>query len=109
MGTTAPPTYASLRPQTTQGGPAWRGRSVHSDLLSKIQGGGRLREGGRSRGEDGTSKIRTGPLRWGILGVWGMLSRHVLRGSARGGSWRLPARRVGRAGGAPGARGARYG
>ena len=41
------------------------------------------------------------------MGVLGMLSRHALAGSARWGVWRPPARRVGRAGGAPGVAGAR--
>src|SRR4051812_32895706 len=56
-------------------------------------------------GEDRSSKIRNGPLRGAILGVLGMLSCHALAGSARWGAWRLPGRRVGRAGGAPGVAG----
>src|SRR3954452_9503382 len=71
--------------------------------------GSRLSGGGWRRGEDRSSKIRNGPLRGAILGVLGMLRRHALAGSARGGAWRLPGRRIGRAGGAPGSLGARYG
>src|SRR4051794_34763555 len=60
---------------------------------------------GGARGEDRSSKIRNGHLRGAILRILAMLSRHALSGSARWGVWRLPTRRIGRAGGAPGLRG----
>src|SRR5689334_10906816 len=53
--------------------------------------------------------IRNGPLREAILRVLGMLRRHAFRGGARDGLRRLPVRRVGRVGGAPGSLGARNG
>src|SRR5690348_8125039 len=55
------------------------------------------------RGEDRSSKVRHGPLPGSLLRVLGMLRRHALSWSTRDGVWRLPAERVGRAGGAPGA------